>query len=198
MFVWYSFAPPVYTIVMRLIPFDIVVANHSSTRGIGYDGVVPWNVPDDSRRFCHRTQGHVLILGRRTWDSWMHHPLPDRFHVVITRRPHEFLLKNPPLGVAFVASFDHVLRYASILTNQIGPWFRKEAFVMGGQTVYEQAVTHPMRPWVFATEVQPTEDTAPECDCFFPYLRRRSFKLATCTELQHTGETWIEYKWHRP
>ncbi|MGL6278861.1 MAG: dihydrofolate reductase [Gaiella sp.] len=56
---------------------------------IGRDGGLPWHLPEDMRRFRARTTGHVVVMGRRTWDSLpdRFRPLPGRRNVVVTRDP---------------------------------------------------------------------------------------------------------------
>ena len=53
---------------------------------IGAAGDIPWRIPADWRRFKALTLGHVLVMGRRTYDS-IGAPLPGRTTVVVTRDP---------------------------------------------------------------------------------------------------------------
>src|SRR5215210_3433681 len=50
--------------------------------GDGQD--IPWRIPQDWRRFRDLTAGHVLIMGRKTYDS-IGRPLPGRTTFVVTR-----------------------------------------------------------------------------------------------------------------
>ena len=50
--------------------------------GDGQD--IPWRIPQDWRRFRELTSGHVLIMGRKTYDS-IGRPLPGRTTFVVTR-----------------------------------------------------------------------------------------------------------------
>ena len=56
---------------------------------IGKDGVMPWHLPEDLAHFKHVTQGHPVIMGRRTWQSIppRFRPLPGRRNIVLTRQP---------------------------------------------------------------------------------------------------------------
>ena len=36
---------------------------------IGRDGALPWRLPKDARRFRELTTGHVVVMGRVTYDS---------------------------------------------------------------------------------------------------------------------------------
>lgn len=54
---------------------------------IGCEGKIPWHIPADLRRFKHLTMGTVMIMGRKTFESFPA-PLPSRRHIVLTRDPH--------------------------------------------------------------------------------------------------------------
>jgi dihydrofolate reductase len=102
---------------------------------IGRDGDLPWYVRDDLRRFRRLTLDHVLVVGRRTQQSIVDRlgrPLDRRLSVVITRSdmlPHDTVVPAPStsrgLGVArAVAAFCG----------------HDEVFVIGGSTIYAQAL----------------------------------------------------------
>ena len=54
--------------------------------GMGANNDLPWpHNPDDMRWFKKTTEGQVVIMGRRTWESeGMPKPLPKRHNVVFT------------------------------------------------------------------------------------------------------------------
>jgi dihydrofolate reductase len=54
--------------------------------GLGNKGSLPWaNDPDDMAWFKQATEGHVVVMGRRTWDDpKFPKPLPNRTCVVLT------------------------------------------------------------------------------------------------------------------
>src|SRR3954463_14740748 len=52
---------------------------------IGKDGLIPWHISDDMKRFKALTLGHTVVMGRKTWDSLPRKPLPGRRNVVCTR-----------------------------------------------------------------------------------------------------------------
>src|SRR6056300_500811 len=55
--------------------------------GIGKDGGLPWpHNPADLKWFKQCTDGGVVVMGRKTWESLPRKPLPNRENVVITRR----------------------------------------------------------------------------------------------------------------
>lgn len=53
---------------------------------IGDNGVLPWHIPSDLKRFKAITLGKPVIMGRKTWDSLPRKPLPGRLNIVLTRQ----------------------------------------------------------------------------------------------------------------
>jgi dihydrofolate reductase len=63
--------------------FKAIVAM-SLNRAIGKDNKLPWHLPEDLKWFKKLTSGHVIIMGRKTWDS-IGKPLPNRESIVVSR-----------------------------------------------------------------------------------------------------------------
>jgi len=53
---------------------------------LGADGVIPWRIPGEQRRFREMTMGKPMVMGRKTFESFPA-PLPGRRHIVLTRDP---------------------------------------------------------------------------------------------------------------
>ena len=103
---------------------------------IGADGALPWHLPADMRRFKALTSGGVVVMGRATYESILARlgrPLPGRTSVVVSRTPHD------PDGeeVIFQASVPAALATAARLAAAAG---QGEVFVIGGASVYQQAL----------------------------------------------------------
>jgi dihydrofolate reductase len=102
---------------------------------IGRDGDLPWHVREDLRRFRRLTLDHVLVVGRRTHRSIvarLGRPLDRRLSVVVTRgdmAPHDTVVPAP--------STAHAVGVARAVAEFCG---HDEVFVIGGATVYEQAL----------------------------------------------------------
>lgn len=63
----------------------ILIAALTKNRVIGKNGAVPWDIPPDTERFKRLTLGHVVLMGRRTYET-LSTPLVNRRNVVITSR----------------------------------------------------------------------------------------------------------------
>jgi dihydrofolate reductase len=128
----------------------------ASNRAIGKDNKMPWHLPEDLQHFKATTLGHIMIMGRKTFDS-IGRPLPGRKTIVISRNPEwQFA------GVQTASSVEHAIALA---TDQIAPTNSLTTiFVVGGSQIYRQALA--LADSVIATEI----DKEFEGDTFFPEL----------------------------
>ena len=114
---------------------------------IGADGALPWHLPGDLRRFRALTTGHVVVMGRLTYQSILDrlgHPLTGRTSVVVSRTLGE--TGYPEVRVA--RSLPEALALAEELTAEAGD---SEFFVIGGESVYRDVLPHADR--VYLTRV---------------------------------------------
>lgn len=68
----------------------------SLNRVIGADGKIPWHLPEDFRWFRQMTMGHIIVMGRKTFES-LGHALPSRTNLVLTRHPRSLIRKHPEI-----------------------------------------------------------------------------------------------------
>ncbi|NHC22259.1 dihydrofolate reductase [Nocardioides sp. IC4_145] len=64
----------------------VLVAAVAANGVIGNGADIPWRIPGEQKRFKELTWGHVLLMGRTTYDS-IGRPLRGRTTVVLTRDP---------------------------------------------------------------------------------------------------------------
>jgi len=115
---------------------------------IGKDNKLIWHLSDDLKRFKELTNGHHIIMGRKTFESFPK-PLPNRIHVVITRQANY----SVPNGVIVVNSLKDAIDAAKSDT---------QPFVIGGGEIYRQAMP-------FADKIELTRvHHSFEADTFFP------------------------------
>jgi dihydrofolate reductase len=120
---------------------------------IGKDNKLPWHLPEDLKFFKATTQGKIMIMGRKTFDS-IGRLLPGRFHIVITRQR----LKSDNPMLRYVSSLDEGLKMAQ---NLIGQW-PEEVFILGGGEIFTQSVDLVDR--IYLTKIEKVV----EGDCFYP------------------------------
>ncbi len=127
-------------------------------RVIGRDRRIPWHLPDDFRWFKRLTMGHVLVMGRRTFES-IGRPLPGRETIVLSRSGFQFP------GVRTVSDL-------ASLDPGSDP---RDFFICGGAEIYTQ--TLPRCSDLYLTLVKREVDG----DIFFPPFEDR-FDLAETLE----------------
>ncbi len=123
---------------------------------IGKDGGLPWKISEDLRHFKNVTMGHVMIMGRKTWDS-IGRVLPGRTTFVVSRNA---ALAIP--GVEVFSSLDAALERAWALDP--------EPRIVGGAAIYAEALPRVTR--IYLTEVHKTVSG----DTFFPAFDRAAFR----------------------
>jgi dihydrofolate reductase len=64
-------------------PFKAIAAM-SLNRVIGNGNQIPWHLPEDFKWFKATTTGHVIVMGRKTFES-IGKPLPNRETIVLSR-----------------------------------------------------------------------------------------------------------------
>lgn len=107
--------------------FELIVAFNNKNI-IGINNKIPWYVPEDLKYFKNQTKDHIIVMGRKTFESLPNGPLKNRIHVILTNQE----LKNSEdvFFTSFEQSFDLLVHLQSI-TN-------KKVFIIGGNTIYKQ------------------------------------------------------------
>ncbi|WP_418510717.1 dihydrofolate reductase [Corallibacter sp.] len=124
---------------------------------IGKDNDLIWHLSDDLKRFKSLTNGHHIIMGRKTFESFPK-PLPNRNHIVITRQSNY----QAPEGVIIVNSLEDALDAARL---------DEQPYIIGGGEIYKQAM--PLANKIELTRVHGTFDGA---DTFFPVIDKTIWK----------------------
>ena len=136
---------------------------------IGREGDLPWRLSADLRRFKRTTMGHVMLMGRKTWES-IGRPLPGRTSIVITRQE-DYDTRFDEVAVA--GSLSAAVELAAKAESATD-----EVFVIGGAGIYQLAL--PQADRLLLTRVH-----APvEGDVCFPPIDWQQWKL--------TGEERVE------
>lgn len=133
-----------------------LIAAAGENNEIGKDSDLVWHLPDDFKRFKRLTTGHHIIMGRKTFDTFPQ-PLPDRTHVVITRK--ENFKKE---GIVSVHSLERALEFC-----QGDP----QPFIVGGGEIYKMAID--VADKIELTRVHGTF----EADTFFPEIDTEKWEL---------------------
>jgi len=131
----------------------IAIAALTPSRVIGAKGGIPWHLPEDLKFFKRTTLGHVVLMGRTTFES-IGKPLPGRENWVLTRG-------GPIAGTRI---FSDPSQVGELTDGRL-------LFVIGGAAVYEAFL--PRCAELLLTRVH----REVEGDRFFPVFEE-SFQLA--------------------
>jgi dihydrofolate reductase len=128
-----------------------LVAAVADNRVIGNAGDIPWRIPADFAHFKALTLGHVLVMGRATYES-IGRALPGRTTIVLTR-DRGWSAED----VLVAASLDEALVLAADLPGDV--------FVAGGAAVYAEALDRAHAQVLTEVHLRPDGDTHyPEFD----------------------------------
>ena len=136
-----------------------LVAAMGANRVIGNGPNIPWKIPGEQKIFRRLTEGKVVVMGRKTFES-IGKPLPNRHTLVISRQTN-----YRATGCVVVSTLSHAIALASELGNEL--------YVAGGAEIYTLALPH--AHGVFLSEVHQTF----EGDAFFPMLNETEFELVS-------------------
>lgn len=168
---------------------SIIVAKDKNN-AIGKGGTLPWVLKSDLKHFKEITNGHTIIMGRKTFES-IGKALPNRRNIVISSNP-DYTRSD----LEYAASLNEALQIAS--TEQ-GRNFEEnqdevEVFIIGGARVYNEALIKANK--LYITEVNTEVKGA---DVYFPTLdmnewqetKRESYKKDSENEYDYD---FVEYK----
>lgn len=127
-----------------------IIAAVAKNRAIGYQNKLLYWLPNDLKRFKALTTGHTIIMGRKTFESLPKGALPNRRNIVLTRNAEKENFPNCDVYSSFEEALQHCQKDEDI-------------YIIGGASIYEQAMKYADR--LCLTEI---EDTPKEADAFFP------------------------------
>ena len=182
--------------------FNVVVAYTFSKNGIGHQNGLPWNIKKDMNRFVSITKSvpqddnikyiNSVIMGRTTWESIPEkfRPLKERFNIIITNTPVESdnpfvkFVKWDELKIT-IANF----KWAKIKDNNGKIYQLCNNFIIGGESIYYQAMSQLTINTIFSTEIY----SKFECDTTFPVIDTNKFKLKKCSSFINENNIYFRF-----
>lgn len=122
---------------MSKLQFILIVAVDEKN-GIAKKGKIPWHNKTDLAHFKNITTGHVVIMGRKTWDSLSdkYRPLPNRINVVITRNKHFDSAVDKKPDMEFNSVYDCINHFSKNRET----FNSQKLFIIGGASIYKQFI----------------------------------------------------------
>ena len=134
-----------------------IVAAIASNNVIGQKNSLPWDIPEDLRRFKQLTSGHTILMGRKTFDS-IGRPLPNRTNIVMTKDTN-----YQKEGIEIVFDVNEALDLIRNLNEKV--------FIIGGSKIYK--LFEPLASSLMITRV--LKDF--EGDAFFPDIDWNNWQI---------------------
>lgn len=133
----------------------LIVAK-ASNDVIGKDNDLIWRLPADMHFFTKSTKGHIVIMGRRNWDSIpaKYRPLSDRVNVVVSRNP-DFHHPDCISFQSLEAALDHFKNEKE-----------RDIFIIGGGQIYRESLEKNLIDEMLITHI----DQDFEGDTWFPEI----------------------------
>ena len=100
----------------------------TTTGGIGNRGTLPWpHNKEDLQWFKQHTEGHIVVMGRNTWDDpKMPKPLPNRVNVIVSN--------NPITDYQVRRVYGDISEEVLTLQKQFPD---RDVYIIGGKQIYE-------------------------------------------------------------
>ena len=121
--------------------------------GIGNRGELLVSIPKDQKMFRQETTGKVVVMGRKTLDTFpQKQPLPNRTNIILTHDTN-YQVK----GATVVNSVEELLA-------ELKKYPSEDVYIIGGESIYQQ-----MLPYCDTAHVTQI-DHEYQADAFFPNL----------------------------
>lgn len=130
-----------------------LIVNVDSNWAIGYRGKLLVSIPEDMKFFRSETTGKVVVLGRKTLDTFPgRQPLKNRTNIILTRNPN-YQVK----GAIIFHSVEEVL-------EELKKYNSEDVYIIGGDSIYKEFL-----PYCDVAHVTRT-DHVYDADAWFPNL----------------------------
>ncbi len=161
----------------------IAILACDSRYGIGVNNNIPWHCPEDFKHFKETTYGHILIMGRKTFDS-IGKPLPGRATIVVSRNTQ----KTIP-GVIQVSCPEQAYYTAASIADAVEG---RKVFVCGGGEIYKA-----MHKWTnryIITKIHHSKVEHFDCDTRFDNTLLRGWRLKKVSDLEKSKTEDIAFQ----
>jgi dihydrofolate reductase len=149
-----------------------IIAAMDSGRGIGKNGVLPWNLPEEMKFFRGKTKGATIVVGRKTFESF-DKELKDREIIILSRSK---------------ISTKHYVAKDINEIMQIAAY--KDIILAGGGEIYKQFLDLNLVDDMYLTII----DNIFNCDTFFPKFKNfQKQEIELHPETQHNEIPFVIY-----
>jgi dihydrofolate reductase len=149
----------------------IIIAALSQNHVIGFQNSLPWNLPDDWKRFKTRTENKPFIMGRLSFES-PHALISTHKNIVLSRNIRYALPDNCTWADSLADAFQQLAD-------------EPEVYILGGGMIFQEALALCNR--MYLTHVHANF----EGDTFFPEFDPQQWKITSRED--HPADTHHAY-----
>lgn len=134
-------------------------------RGIGRNNDLMWNLPADMRFFKETTNGHIVVMGRKNYESIpeKYRPLPNRENAVLTRNE------------SYQAEDCNIFHSLEQCLEHYKDETERTVFIIGGGEIYRLALEADVVDEMYITHINHTYGA----DTFFPPFDLKKWSIET-------------------
>lgn len=147
---------------------------HDENFGIGNKGTLPWeHNSEDMKWFRECTNGHVIIMGRKTWESLGSKKLSNRINIVVSRST---VHGNP--DSVYYGEINQLLKMIKDQYPDLKIW------IIGGADLYRQSFN--LCDNIYVTNIPGKY----QCDTFIADYRQNRIELVKKNQSDLSFSIW--------
>ena len=144
-----------------------MICSVGKNRELGKNNELIWHIPRDMKFFKETTMGHIVVMGKKTYES-LPGDLPGREMIVLSSS-----YVNDE-NVETVNNINEILdRYLDV---------DDEVFIIGGASIYNQFLKYANK--LYLTEI---DDTDVNADTFFPEFDKNQWNRTLIDKNEYKG-----------
>ena len=122
--------------------------------GIGMECGLPWNVPEDLRKFKELTKGdgnNVVIMGKNTFDTFSK-PLPGRINIVVSKTLYHIHIDKQLRGFYIMPTLNDAIKFSEdyVQSKNGNIW------IIGGAQIYDSVFKDYIVKNIYLTKIKGT------------------------------------------
>ena len=149
-----------------------LIAAIGKNNELGLNNNLIWHLPGDMKFFKETTSHHMIVMGRKTFES-LSKLLPDRKHIVISRSD---------IDIPKVQVYHSIEDFIKAYKN-----YDEEIFNIGGASLYKALIDISSK--IYLTEIQ----SEAKADVYFPHFNKEDY-TSQILDVKKDSKTGIQYR----
>lgn len=151
-----------------------------SERGIGKNNDLMWHLPADMKFFKDTTKGHIVVMGRKNYDS-----IPERYRPLVDRE-NAILTRNTDLKIDNCKVFNSLEACLEKYKNET----KRTVFIIGGGEIFKLAFEIDCVDEMYVTKI----DKLYSADTHFPAIDESKWTVSEIAQQQRDEKNEASFK----